>query len=581
MCCDTLRSCYITFKKTIFSNTTSVVTKYLVNTLIVLFFFKLTFNQYYSVFVLEYFTKNTLNNSFIATFYMFWINQNYLVNFVTLIVVGIFSCKLSFQKSFLFPLYMVVFYFYILELEDFIFTNQSITLVNPSTSFFNVLLTNLLNKYHPIIFYCSCVFLFYLVWSNFFLKTEGKKFISMEGFLLWHTTWPVVFIINLSSLFLGSWWALQEGTWGGWWNWDPSETFGLVVLVAVTLLLHSNFSLTNTVFFVFKKHALLLIFLVSYFFIQLNFEIVSHNFNFKIFYFFNNNNTLFQFILVYLIVLLFVSNKCHNYFKWFYNTYLHKINRWWKASRFFLYLSLVIFISSVNSLIFSYLSIFSFFSWNFFKIPISFINFSIKNFYWFIIVLLLFRFHPPSLSPSFYSFFLVFDHLSIVQLFSLFLITTSSLHQLIALLFLINWLSYFFDFISWEYLSTSVDVFVDIFIAFEPDNLFFVTEGVVESMSLWKNNLPTFFSSWISTGLTNSFEISNFFLLSSHSNLYNFYYNFHDTRTYFTLIEINNLNSLILTLLYSVSFFLFQWKNFYLRKKYNFNKTLKNSYYLK
>jgi cytochrome c biogenesis factor len=46
-------------------------------------------------------------------------------------------------------------------------------------------------------------------------------------------------ILIIITLFMGSWWALQEGSWGGWWNWDPSEVFGLLFLLAYLYLIHN------------------------------------------------------------------------------------------------------------------------------------------------------------------------------------------------------------------------------------------------------------------------------------------------------------------------------------------------------
>jgi hypothetical protein len=48
-------------------------------------------------------------------------------------------------------------YFYVVELEDFIFFNTLTNFSNPQTQLFNNLLTNLLNKYHPAIFYTSVI----------------------------------------------------------------------------------------------------------------------------------------------------------------------------------------------------------------------------------------------------------------------------------------------------------------------------------------------------------------------------------------------------------------------------------------
>lgn len=45
----------------------------------------------------------------------------------------------------------------------------------------------------------------------------------------------------LLGLFLGGWWAFQEFTWGGWWNWDGVESPVFILTVVLTSLgLHAN-----------------------------------------------------------------------------------------------------------------------------------------------------------------------------------------------------------------------------------------------------------------------------------------------------------------------------------------------------
>jgi hypothetical protein len=121
--------------------------------------------------------------------------------------------------------------------------------------------------------------------------------------------------IILIALFLGSWWAFQEGTWGGWWNWDPSEVFGLLFLILQLTNLHEN---TNY-FKLVKVHKKTLIsaslLLGVYFFIQLNFEIISHNFGVKFFFFFNNNLFFITSLSTLLILIGWYFLQDSTYFK--------------------------------------------------------------------------------------------------------------------------------------------------------------------------------------------------------------------------------------------------------------------------
>ena len=136
----------------------------------------------------------------------------------------------------------------------------------------NTLLTNSINKYHPFIFYTTILGLTYLYQVG--VRSRTNYFIHNI-----HDYNPNNFLVLLiSTLALGGWWALQEGSWGGWWNWDPSEVFGLVLLGAYLLGVHNrsinllSWSASNSI------KLCVCVFVLLYLFIQLNFDLVSHNF---------------------------------------------------------------------------------------------------------------------------------------------------------------------------------------------------------------------------------------------------------------------------------------------------------------
>ena len=89
---------------------------------------------------------------------------------------------------------------------------------------------------------------------------------------------------------LGGWWALQEGTWGGWWNWDASEVLGLLILILAYVEVHSNYNYYLESRKQERVILFLLLILLSYYFIQLNFELTSHSFGTRFNHFFNNPN---------------------------------------------------------------------------------------------------------------------------------------------------------------------------------------------------------------------------------------------------------------------------------------------------
>jgi len=104
----------------------------------------------------------------------------------------------------------------------------------------NLLLTNSLNKYHPGLFFLSVLGLFTAINSQFFNFYQTRTFCFNYAALLLPTSVTYFTLLNIIALVLGSWWAFQEGTWGGWWNWDASEVLGLLVGVFGVLMLHQS-----------------------------------------------------------------------------------------------------------------------------------------------------------------------------------------------------------------------------------------------------------------------------------------------------------------------------------------------------
>lgn len=166
----------------------------------------------------------------------------------------------------------------------------------------NTLLTNSVNKYHPFIFYFTVT-----VITLTLLKTKVLGHIYLFGsrkYVLYTQLYlSTGLVLIIFTLFLGSWWAAQEGSWGGWWNWDPSEVFGLVVMLFFVQSFHKMWRSHGLV--VSKSYTwiywLLLLFL--YIFIQLNFDLVSHNFGTKI----NQFVDTYQFFIISILFVVMIS----------------------------------------------------------------------------------------------------------------------------------------------------------------------------------------------------------------------------------------------------------------------------------
>lgn len=135
-------------------------------------------------------------------------------------------------------------------------------------SFMNNLLLNQLNHIHPFILYLSFTFILinYLkMWCN-----EGNYF-----YYSYLSNLVAMLAVSTTSVFLGSWWALQEGDWGGWWAWDPSEVLSLWLFFYLFYVIHfTNKCLVNNL----NQIIVLLIISLNYITLQLNFRLTSHSF---------------------------------------------------------------------------------------------------------------------------------------------------------------------------------------------------------------------------------------------------------------------------------------------------------------
>ena len=233
---------------------------------------------------------------------------------------------------------------WLIENINFLLLNVSPAVLDLTSSDVNSLLTNNLNKYHPAILYYSAFLAlvggFTLV-SKLFNPYSFSSTLGLNEIYRWSQN---LFVISFIALALGSWWALQEGTWGGWWNWDASEVLGLLILILGYLEIH-----TYSHFYVIDRKiervvCFLVFIAISYYFIQLNFELTSHSFGTRFNYFFNNHLFFLQTITT-LILLLYLYIKSITYIR------VSVFNFWvWSKVE-------VTLINFIRSLLFSYVVI--------------------------------------------------------------------------------------------------------------------------------------------------------------------------------------------------------------------------------
>lgn len=272
------------------------------------------YNCFY--FYLEFLIRLNCNDYDYFNLFFFWTNIWYMSKFFLLITCLILALWLSFYKIYTFLYYLMVFtgllsYFSLLGtcsffIEDIFYQSVKI----------NWFLSNKVNKLHPPLFYLNFIYFFYIfVPNSFYIKFEygflHKDFILLGFYLL---------TVLLLTLFIGSWWALQEGSWGGWWNWDMSELLGVFFLFKIFTIWHLSFRLPS-----FEKtrnilYLLLYFILIFYIYLQINFASIAHNFGFrKGIFFFEKIN--------YLLVIIFftiIYSYYYGYFIYFHQyTSLH------------------------------------------------------------------------------------------------------------------------------------------------------------------------------------------------------------------------------------------------------------------
>jgi hypothetical protein len=169
----------------------------------------------------------------------------------------------------------------------------------------NPLLLNSINKYHPFVFYSSITLL--MLWA-----LETLKIKQLFNYDFKHASYNksgYYLVLIMVTLSWGGWWAAQEGSWGGWWNWDPSEVFGLMLMIIYILRNHINHYKLKSV----RLSRVLLLWwwslIFMYYIIQLNFDLVSHNFGTKVHQFVDSYGLYISILLIVFIKITFVFRQ--------------------------------------------------------------------------------------------------------------------------------------------------------------------------------------------------------------------------------------------------------------------------------
>lgn len=256
-----------------------------VSSLVLLSYVVLTFNMYVNssyLNLLDTLSRVNTSDFFINNYYYTWTIFWYIPIFIITVylLVSYFSNHLKIKILVL--LIIITFILNLGEVIDYWYLNTYAVDVKFHGEFINNLLTNSINKYHPLILYLSISLLYsFILYSLnlivcFDLLSNQKDYqISFNKYI--HST----IYFNYIALALGSWWALQEGSWGGWWNWDPSEVFGFVVFISTVFYIHKQFRNARVVINTIDLLLVLILIVLLYYFMQLNFNLISHNFGLR------------------------------------------------------------------------------------------------------------------------------------------------------------------------------------------------------------------------------------------------------------------------------------------------------------
>ena len=342
-------------------------------------------------------------------------DQNYIILYLIFIFIIIFNNQFRYN-------YIIFYIFFSLVIYSF---NTNIFDIKILDNSINKNLTNGLLIIHPIILYLSYGMLLFIVYKNVTFKYNflffNKYFIFYKDIINFTT------IILILSVFLGSWWAEQELSWGGWWSWDFIEIITLNFFFILLLFIHiPNY---KNIFFFFEVDLFFKI-IVFMLIVRFNFLNSIHNFI--------SNNFFFQFFFelsfIYMLF-VYISLKLK---KINYNLFITSNSVNFLYLLFFLLILNLFFYVLLEfiNLIYTYLNLVSMFKKNkilyfyiifayiLFLYKSNYINITFQNFYEYVYINIFFVFNFKK-KNTYITHFLVFLYLYII-LFNLYFIDKNS-----------------------------------------------------------------------------------------------------------------------------------------------------------
>ena len=488
------------------------------------------------------------NDAYLGTYYFFWTNLTYLPTLFSLLVFIVLIVLLDWWVRSPWAIFLLVgLIIYMTELVEYLSLNLSDTISLYTTSGLNTLLTNTLNRYHPLVFYTGVSVLASFVFIKTSASLPEKPFTLVFSLQASFPLAALVSLVSFLALWLGSWWALQEGTWGGWWNWDASETFGLLVPISILAFVHTQHKLNDSNLLSLKAVSLGLLITLSYFFIQLNFDLTSHNFGAKFFFFFNNNLFFLEALCAIIVVLAnLIFLACR----------LKALSESNPSKAISLYpLKLTVIASLAYWIFLSYQPLINYFLWNFAELNVFNHEPSFVGVNFFILIILLFWLTPK---PTSYTSSISLFFVSVTnQVWTLLLLKNQSNKNHFA-----HFLLLAFTLLSWTVTSTSFTTWITdsgaLYTLFYGSVLLKSSIDMTLDTYTVELSVPSLTSasindvSWNFLSDANTPSINYFQLFNSNTNLENYYtlgVSYSTSTLFVDLPFIAHLNSLFLVIL--------------------------------
>lgn len=499
-----------------------------------------------------------LNDFFFNNFYYFWTSFWYIpVSFLLLLIFTNSFFFWEFNKL-LNILLACIFLIFFLKLIDYWSMNTLYNLFLKNNELLNILLVNSLNKYHPIVLYLTVVFYFSslcitiellvlkkLLWSPYssLLKILPRKLLNS--------------MLIIFTLFLGSWWALQEGSWGGWWNWDPSEVVGLFIMISVVFSIHlkpKNYSFS-------QKYLCILIYILIFIYVltQLNFNLISHNFGLRpIKYFYNLNYFYWALLFVSILTIhkytvsLRFTNKSLYLFIFFKNYQFY----------YKFILNIIIFLGVTTTINFIFNNMLGELMWKLLKIKITPFVINLDNLVVCFLVLCWLNFFKLTIYKLFLLFIVGcgFGYLYTLTLLYLFVINYKNLIHIPLYLFIFFTFFnkfYVFDFTNILYLDNFF-FYTDLLLNFLTIN-FSIETNLIESTHLKFIDLQKKFIGMIVFIQNTTTELNEISMTLNTNNSLQWLLNGFFNKFFFTLIyDYQILNLLFLMLFFFINLVIFR-----------------------